>query len=80
MHGVDHLLLILQEAFPKDWITKAIVLSLGEAILFFGRCSHNEGLLYQKVKDIVLCLRGSFNWARKPAQIEATVNTVQEVC
>ena len=37
---------ILQEACPKDQITEAIVLSLGEAILFFGRCSHNEGLLY----------------------------------
>ena len=68
---------ILQQACPKDRITKVIVLLLGEAILFFGRCSHNEGLLYWKVKDIELGLRGSFNWARKPAQIEVTINIVQ---
>ena len=28
---------ILQDACPKDQITEAIVLSLGEAIMFFGR-------------------------------------------
>ena len=48
------------------------------AILFFGRCSCNEGLLYQKVKDIELGLRGLFNWARKPAQIDVSESTVQE--
>ena len=69
---------ILQEACPKDWITKAIVLSLPEAILFFGRCSLKEGLHYWKVKDIELGLRGSFNWAGKPVQIEVTVKTMQE--
>ena len=82
MHGVDHWLLItdiLQEACPEDKITEAIVMSLGDAILFFGRCSHNEGLLYWKVKDIELGLRCLFNWAGKPAQIEVTVNTMQEV-
>ena len=35
---------ILQEAWPEDWITEAIVLSPVEANLFFGRCSKNEGL------------------------------------
>ena len=68
----------LQEACPRDRIIQAIVLSLGRAILFFGRCSRNEGLLYWKVKDIELGLRGSLNWAGKPAQIEETINTMQE--
>ena len=40
--------------------------------------SCNEGPLYWKVKDIELGLRGSFNWARKPVQIETTVHTMQE--
>ena len=69
---------ILQEACPKHQITEAIVLSPGKAILLFGRCSHYEGLLYQKAKDIELGLRGSFNWARTPAQIGVTVNIIQE--
>ena len=69
---------ILQEACPKDWITKAVVLSPEEAILNYEICSCNEGFLYQKVKDIELGVRGSFNWARKPAQIEVTINTMQE--
>ena len=69
---------ILQESCSKDWKTEAIVLSLDEAILFFGRCSCNRWLLYRKVKDTELGLRGLFNWARKPVQIEATINTMQE--
>ena len=43
---------ILQEACPKDCITEAVVLSTSEAILFFGRHSQNEGLPYQRAKDI----------------------------
>ena len=39
---------ILQEAWPEDWTTKAVVLSPREAILFFGRHSKNEGLPYQR--------------------------------
>ena len=30
------------------------------------------------MKDFELGLRGLFNWAGKPAQIEVTVNTMQE--
>ena len=49
---------ILQEACPKDLITEAKIMSPVEAILFFGRYSHNEGLLCQRGKDIKLGLRG----------------------
>ena len=34
---------ILQEVWPEDCITEAMVLSPGEAILFFSRHSKNEG-------------------------------------
>ena len=45
---------ILKEAWQKDWITEAIVLSPGKAILFFGRCSKNEGLPYHSAKTLSL--------------------------
>ena len=69
---------ILQEACPKDYITKAVVLAPGEAILFFGRHSCKEGLLFRNAKDVELGLRGPVNWAGRTAQVEATVNTIQE--
>ena len=71
---------ILQEACPGDQITKAVVLVLGQAILFFGRCSCKEGLLYRNAQDIELGLKGHANWAGRTAQVEATVNTMQEGC
>ena len=40
---------ILQETCPRDCIAEAVVLALGEAILFFGRCLHNEGLPFSIV-------------------------------
>ena len=35
---------MLQEACPRDHITKAVILAPGEAILFFGGHLHREGL------------------------------------
>ena len=78
---------ILQEACPGDWITEAVVLVLGETILFFGRCLHKEGLLYRNTKDVELGLSGPVSWAERiaqvevaerTAQVEVTVNTMQE--
>ena len=69
---------ILQEAWPDNHITKAMVLSPGEAILFFSRHSKNEGLLYHKARDVKFGLGGPFNLARMSAQIEASRKTVQE--
>ena len=71
---------ILQEACPRDQITKAVVLVLGEAILFFRRCLLKEGLLYHNTQDVELSLRGPVNWARRTAQVEVTINTMQEGC
>ena len=51
---------ILQEAWLEDQITKATVLSPGEANLFFGRYSRNEGLPYCRARDIEFGLGGPF--------------------
>ena len=67
---------ILQEACSGDHITEAVILALKEAILFFGRCSHKEALLYRDAKDVELDLRGPVNWAGKTAQVEVTVNNM----
>ena len=71
---------ILQEAWPEDWITKAMGLSPGEAILFFGRHSKNEGLPYCRAGNIEFGIGGLFNWTRRSAQIEALRKTMQEGC
>ena len=69
---------ILQEAWPEDHITEAVVLSPGEAILFFGRFSKNERLSYHRARDIEFGLGGPFNWAERLAHIEASRKTMQE--
>ena len=71
---------LLEEAWLDDCITKAMVLSPGEAILFFSRCYKNKGLPYCKARDVEFGLGGSFNWAVSSAQIEALMLTVQEGC
>ena len=69
---------ILQEAWLEDQITEAVVLSPEKAILFFSRCSRNEGLPYHRARNVEFGLGAPFNWARRTAQIEALRKTVQE--
>ena len=69
---------IFQKAWPEDWITEAMVMSPGEDILFFSRCSRNEGLPYCRARNIEFGLGGLFNWVGRPVQIEASRKTVQE--
>ena len=69
---------ILQEAWPEDQITEAMVLSPGEAILFFGRHSKNDRLPYHRARNIEFGLGGPFNWAGRSAQIDASRNALQE--
>ena len=71
---------ILQEAWPEDWMTKAMVLSPGEAILFFGRHSKNEGIPYCMARNVELGLEDQFNWAGRSTQIEALKKTIQGGC
>ena len=69
---------ILQKAWPDECITEAVVLSPGEAILFFSRYSRNEGLPYCWARNIEFSLGGPFNWARRPTQIGALRKAMQE--
>ena len=69
---------ILQEAWLEDQITKATVLSPREAILFFSRCSKNEGLPYCRARNIVFGLGDPFNWAGRSTQMEASWKTMQK--
>ena len=71
---------ILQEAWPDDCNFIAMVLSPGETILFFSRCSKNERFPYCKARDVEICLGGPFNWPGRSVQIEALRKTVQEGC
>ena len=49
-----------------------------EAILFFGQWWLKEGLPLGNTRDVRFSLMGPINWAGRTAQIEATINTVQE--
>ena len=60
------------QGYLKEWITKAVILAPGESIWW-----HKEGLPFGSARDARFSLTGSVNWARRPAQVEATVNTVQ---
>ena len=54
----------------EEQITEAVVLALGEAILFpMGNA-----------KDVRFSLTGPINWASRTVQVEDTANTVQESC
>ena len=68
----------LQGTCPEDQITEAMVLSPGEAILFFGRCFRNEGLPYCRERNIKFVLGDPFNWDGRPTQIEPLRKTMQE--
>ena len=61
----------------KEWITEPVVLAPREAILFFGRWLHKEGLPFGNERNIRFSLTGPVNWAGRMTQVEATVNTVQ---
>ena len=69
---------ILHEAWLENWITKAMVLTPGEAILFFSRCSRNEGLPYCSARNVEFGLGGPSNWAGRPTQIEALRKSMQQ--
>ena len=57
-HGVDYKLLTCSRDGLKEWITKAVVLALREAILFFGRQLHKWGLPYMSARDIGFSFTG----------------------
>ena len=71
---------IFQDACPGDQITEAIVLAPGEAVLFFGRCSLQLGLLCNNVWDVEVSFCGPVNWGGRTVQVDTTINTMQEGC
>ena len=79
MHGKEAwLLTYIKKPGQTTALLKPWSCLQGEAILFFSRCSKNEGLPYCKVIDVEFCLGGPFNWAWRSVQIEALRKTVQE--
>ena len=48
---------MLQGACTRDHITETVVLALRKVILFFGRHSYKEELLYRNAKEVELSLR-----------------------
>ena len=71
LHGGCLISDTLKEAWLDDWITEAVVLSPGEAVLFFGRHSKNKELPYCKARNVEFGLGDPFNWAGRSVQIEA---------
>ena len=62
----------------EEWITEAVVLALGEAILFLRWRLLKEGLPHGDARDVGFCLGSLVNWARRESQVEMRVNTIQE--
>ena len=62
----------------EEWITEAVVLAAGEAILFFGQQLLKEGLPLGDARDVGFCLGSPVNCAGREAQVEMMVSTVQE--
>ena len=69
-HAWSGLLIVdmFQEGLEEQ-ITTAVVLVPGEAILFFGQCSHKEGLPLENARDVGFSLTGSLNGASKTTQV-----------
>ena len=62
----------------EEQITKAVVLVPGKAILFLGQQSLKEGLPLGNARDVRFSLMDPINWAGRTAQVEVTINAVQE--
>ena len=55
----------------KTCLTKAVVMSSGWAILFYGRQSLREGLSLGEAKDAMFMLSGAISWVGQQAQLNA---------
>ena len=68
---------MFQDCF-EEWITEAVVLAPGEAIWFFRWQLLKEGLPLGDTRDFGFHSGSPVNWARREAQVETMVSTVQE--
>ena len=64
--------------YARTGLTKAIVMDLGMAILFYGRQSLGEGLSLGKARDAAFLLTGVGTWVGKPAYPATDPLTIQE--
>ena len=70
---------ILTDLFNNNEdLTEAVVLALGQAVLFFGKWSQGEGLIYDEAQDAAFWLSGDLMWIGRPTVVRATALTVQE--
>ena len=67
---------MLQEA--RAGLTEAVVIGPGRAILFYGRCSMQEGLKVDKARDATFLLTGAGMQVGKSAYLTANPMTIQE--
>ena len=59
-------------------LTKAVVIGLDTAILFYGRHSMGEGFTADKARDATFLLTGAGTWVGKSAHLAADPLTIQE--
>ena len=64
----------------EEQIGKAVLLDPGKSILFLGSQSLKEGPPLGNTRDVGFTFMGPINWASRTAEVEATINTVQEAC
>ena len=57
-------------------LMKVVVIGLGRAILFYGRCLQGEGLKADKVRDAAFLLTGVGTWVGKSAYLTANPMTI----
>ena len=62
----------------RTGLTKAVVTSLGRAVLFYGRHSMGEGLTADEARDTTFLLTGAGTWVRKSVYLAADSMTIQE--
>ena len=62
----------------RTGLTKAVVIGPGRAVLFYGRCSMEEGLTTDEPRDVIFLLTGTGTWVGKSDFIAADPMTIQE--
>ena len=59
-------------------LTKAVVIGLGRAVLFYGRHSMGEDLTADEARDATFLLTGAGTWVGKLAYLATDPMTIQE--
>ena len=62
----------------KTGLTEVVVTGPGRAVLFYRRCSMEEGLIADKARDAVFLLKGAGTWVGKLVYLTTDPMTIQE--